>query len=115
MTINIYLNGAAGEEVSHQTIEEKLNLILLKEIEMAKTLDDVLANVAESKTLVESMTALMSGLREQLNAALVDLSPDQQAKVDEIFAAIDADQEAMTASVIANTTVVEVPVEVPVA
>ena len=102
MNINIYLHGAAEEDVLHR-IETKLNSILIKEIEMDKTLEDVLANVAESNTLMESITVLVAGLKDQLAAALTDLSPAQQAKVDQIFAEIDANQEKMIAAVGSNT------------
>ena len=101
MKIHIYLHDAAGEDVLHQ-INKKLNLLLEKEIEMAKTLDDILANVAENETLLSGLSTMISGLREQLAVALNDLSPEQQAKVDAIFAEIDKNQEKMIAAMATN-------------
>ena len=106
ITVNahFYLHGAGeNDDVLHR-IETKLNSILTKETEMAKTLDDVLANVAEFDTLLAGLTALISGIKEQLAAALVDLSPAQQAKVDQVFAEIDQKQEQIIATMAANTT-----------
>ena len=116
MDFTIKLYGVADEIVLRRT-DEKLNLILIlsKETEMNKTLADLLENVAESKTLAESLAVLMAGLRAQHAAAVTDLSEEQQAQVNQLFNDIDESQAIIIASMATNTvqTDASLPVEQP--
>ncbi len=71
---------------------------------MAQTLDDVLADVTDEKTQIDSLAALTTGLKAQLDAVLAGaLTPAQQAKVDAIFTAVDANKAAVVTAINANT------------
>jgi len=78
-------------------LERKLN-------EMANTLDDVLADVQSEKTVVDGISTLISGLKQQVADALSGvLTAEQQAKVDAIFAGVEANKAALSANLVANT------------
>lgn len=73
-------------------------------IEMANTLDDVLADVKAEATVEGSLIDLVTGLKAQLDAVLAgNLTPAQQDKVDAIFAAVETNKSTVAAAVTANT------------
>ena len=72
---------------------------------MSVTLDQLLAKVQEETTLETSIIALLGSIKAQLDAALsAELTPAAQAKVDAIFAALEANTGNLSAAVTANTT-----------
>lgn len=69
-----------------------------------KTLDEVLAAVKEEGTQQGSLITLTSGIKAQLDAVLAgQLPPAAQAKVDAIFAQVDADKAKVVDAINANT------------
>ena len=92
-------------------IERKLDAILdmlywieRKENKAMATLDDVLAGVAEEKTQIDGLATLTANIKAQLDAALAGtLTPEQQAKVDSIFASVQAGTADAVAAINANT------------
>jgi hypothetical protein len=69
---------------------------------MANTLDDVLKDVADESGLEDSLIALAAGLQAQLNAALAgEVTPAGQAKVDAVFANLEANKAKLAAAVAA--------------
>ena len=80
------------------------------------TLDDVIANVADEKTVIDSAVALISGLQAQLKA--LTLPTTDPATVDKIAAlndSISSQKAALAASLVVNTPapVVSAPVVTP--
>jgi hypothetical protein len=74
------------------------------------TLDEVLADVTEESTVIDSLATLTAGIKTQLDAALKGaLTLEQQAKVDAIFAAVEANKKKVADAITANTTVVTPP------
>jgi len=74
-----------------------------QEIEM-QTLDQVLADVADERTQIDSLSTLTAGIKAQLDAVLAGaLTPDQQAKVDAIFAGVESNKAAVVAAINANS------------
>lgn len=72
---------------------------IMKELhKMAKTLDDVQADVNDERTVVDSAIALLNGLSDQLKATQGD-----PAKVQAIIDAIDAQKADLAAAITANT------------
>jgi len=68
-----------------------------------RTLDEVLAKVTEQTTALDSVKSLIVGLKQQLEEALSGvLTPDQQAKVDAIFAAAETNSDKITEALNAN-------------
>lgn len=69
------------------------------------TLDETLAAVTAEDTKVDSIIALVDGLKKQLADALagVTLPPDTQAKVDAIFAQANASAGKIDTAITANT------------
>lgn len=78
----------------------------LKTNKIMATLDEVLAGVAQETTLDDSIIALLTGIKTQLEEALSgeNLSPAAQAKVDAVFAAVSANNAKVAAAIEANTT-----------
>lgn len=66
----------------------------------AKTLDDILQDVADEKTVVESVSTMVDGLSAQLKAALAANDP---AKIQQVIDAIDANKAKLAAALVANT------------
>ena len=58
------------------------------------TLDEVLAEVTDESTRLDSIQALIDGVKQQLADALADanLSPENQAKVDAVFAGLSTNK-----------------------
>lgn len=78
-------------------IEERLE-------EIMATLDEVLADVQAEKTQVDSLVALTTGIKKQLDDLLAGkLTPQDQAKVDAIFGAVQANRQEVVDAINANT------------
>jgi hypothetical protein len=72
-----------------------------REIEMARTLDEALAAVERNTTVEEGLYTYISSLHEQMKNA--GLSPTDQAKVDRIFEAAEAQNAKAAAALMAHT------------
>src|SRR5690242_20172792 len=83
---------------SLRSIYALLKSILRKDIHMAKTLDDVLADVAAENTVIDSLEALTKSIAEQLKAAGGD-----QAKIDAIADALESKTAEIAQAVTDNT------------
>jgi len=70
---------------------------------MAK-LDDILADVEAETTAVDSVSQLIKGLRDQIAAAAGD-----QAKIDAIFAKLEANKAALAEALAANVAAGSAP------
>lgn len=71
---------------------------------VAKTLDEVLSLVSESNTVQDSLIVLVKGIKAQLDEVLAgNLSPENQAKVDAIFASVE-EQKAETSEAVTENT-----------
>ncbi len=81
-------------------IEAKLDALLKGQSEMSATLDQVLADVTAETTAIGSVQTLITGLQQQI--ANLGLSAADQAKVDAIFAAAEANKQALAAALAAN-------------
>jgi hypothetical protein len=80
------------------------NLTRKEVIEMA-TLDEIITAVTEQDTQIDSLATLTAGIKKQLDDILAGaLTPDQQAKVDAIFAGLQANTQEVVAAINANTT-----------
>jgi glutamate-1-semialdehyde aminotransferase len=73
-------------------------------IQMA-TLDELLQDVSDESTQIDSLATLTAGLKQQLQDALsgANLPPAVQAKVDAVFAAVDANKGKVVDAINANT------------
>lgn len=69
------------------------------------TLDQVLDTVTSSSTVVDSVSELVKGLRQQVADALAGttLPPAVQAKVDAIFSAAETNKAKLAAALLENT------------
>ncbi len=98
-------------DIREQRIDAMLALILLRleaierKMDMAqKTLDDVVALVTAEDTKIDSLIALIAGLKQQIADALsgVTLPPAVQAKVDAVFDAVTAQAGKVQGALDAN-------------
>jgi hypothetical protein len=97
MRIDIYHHSDSDEILTTlQRIERKMEALMA-------TLDDTLSAVTAQSTVDDSIITLLNGLAAQIAAG--GLSPADQAKVDQIFAAVNANAAKITAAVSANTPV----------
>ena len=80
---------------------------------MATTLNDVLVLVQENTTLVESLNALIDGIRVQLQEVLEGtvIPPAVQAQIDAVFATASAQKEKITETIVENTLAADIPVD----
>lgn len=72
--------------------------ILRTERQIMATLDDVLTEVAEESTVDDSIVALLENIKAQLDAA-----GGNQAKIDQIFAGLQANKAKLAAALLAGT------------
>ena len=71
------------------------------------TLDDIASDVEAETTLIAGVSTFIAGLKQQLADALAGttLPPATQAKVDAIFAGAEANKQALSDALVANTPV----------
>src|SRR5262249_3823811 len=69
------------------------------------TLDQIAQDVADESTLEDSLITLLQGVQQQLKDILsgATLPPDVQARVDDVFAKLEANKTKLTAAVTQNT------------
>ena len=71
---------------------------------MAKSLDETLVEVRAMRTVADGLAALTGDIKRRLDEALAGgLSPEQQAKVDAIFAEVEAEKAEMAKAITDNT------------
>jgi hypothetical protein len=70
-----------------------------------RTLDEVLAVVAEQSTKVESLIVLTDGLRQQVKDALsgATLPPQMQSQIEQIFDQVKSSADRIDAAITQNT------------
>lgn len=94
-------DGNDETERALQDIREVLHSIRKNQEKMMATLDQVLADVEDEKTVIASLVTFIQGLQTQI--ANLGLSAADQAKVDAIFADAEANKAALAAAMTANT------------
>src|SRR5436853_203580 len=77
-------------------INAKLDALLRKESEVMSTLKDTQSAVADEKTVADGLVTLTDNIKTQLDGFLAGkLNAEQQAQVDDIFASVSAERQAM--------------------
>jgi len=95
-----------GERLLHK---QKQTLSVLERIErkltiMAATIDQLVQDATDESTVEDSLIAITSGFKAQLDAILAGALPAAvQAKVDAAFATLEANKAKLAAAVLANT------------
>ena len=84
----------------------KIDLVIQTQEKIMASLDQVLADVTKESTDLDSIAALISGLKQQIADALAGttLPPATQAKVDAIFAAAETNKGKIADALAANVT-----------
>lgn len=95
---------APENEARLRCVDDKLDLIIKKLEAIMPTLDDILTDVTDESGRLDSISTLITGLKQQLADALAgtSLSPATQAKVDAIFAAAESNKGKIDAALNAN-------------
>lgn len=99
-------------------IERKLDRSIIQDqqqgISIMKTLDDVISDITDLSSKEDGLITLTSGIKAQLDAVTQgSLTPEQQAKVDAIFAAVEDRKTAVQAAIDANTPPASPPPAAP--
>lgn len=70
------------------------------------TLDEVLADVTEEGSKLDSLATFIAGLKQQIADALagVTLPPKVQAQIDAVFAGVESNKAKVVAAMDANVT-----------
>ena len=76
----------------------KLNQLLLKQETMMAALDDLKAQVAQNKTVIDSALALIAGIADRIAAAGTD-----PAALADLTAQLKSEDDALAAAVATNT------------
>lgn len=86
-------------------MNRKLSEILSNQETMMATLDQILQDVTDESTAIDSISTLIAGLKQQLADALANTSlpPDVQAKIDAVFSAAESNKAKLAAALAANT------------
>lgn len=99
-------------------IERKLDRSIIQDqqqgINIMKTLDDVISDITDLSSKEDGLITLTSGIKAQLDAVTQgSLTPEQQAKVDAIFAAVEDRKTTVQAAIDANTPPASPPPAAP--
>ena len=97
----VYPTGESDLAAILRKLDGLAQLIRQEGATIMATLDQVLATVTEETTIIESIGALIQGLKDQI--ANAGLTAADQAKVDQIFATAEANKAALATAVVANT------------
>jgi hypothetical protein len=106
------IGGAEGPSAEQAETKALLLTLLTKGDILMATLDEMVAAASASSTKVDSLIALQVAQKAALDEALkgITLSPEQQAKVDAVFAIDTGDAAKVQAALDANVApVVEPP------
>lgn len=86
-----------------QHLNERLDRIEGELTKIMATLDETLAAVTEESGKVDSLSSLVTGIKKQLDDVLAGQLPaDVQAKVDAIFAGVQANKQKVVDAINAN-------------
>jgi uncharacterized protein (UPF0335 family) len=79
---------------------------LEKEVKMADhNIDEILADVSDESTQIDSLSTLTAGIKKQLDDITAgSLPPAVQAKVNALFDAVDANKAKVVSAINANTS-----------
>lgn len=100
-----------------ENLDRKLTQILAivqniqqKEIYIMATLDELMQDVTDEGTVEDGLVTLTEGIKAQLDAFLAgQLTPEVQAKVDAVFAGVEANKAKVSAAITANTPAAPAP------
>lgn len=81
-----------------------LTQILTNQEKIMNNLDEILADVADESTKLDSLGTFIAGLKQQIADALsgATLPPAVQAKIDAVFAGVEANKAKVQAALDAN-------------
>jgi len=97
---HVFIHG----EVKLDQILAQLKQLTQQEKQIMATLDEALTDIQSEATVADSLVTLTASIKAQLDAVLSgQLPPAQQAKVDAIFAAVEANKQKLSDAVVANT------------
>jgi chromosome segregation ATPase len=90
------------EDISRtvQRLDQNQQAAINMRAQMAQSLDDIITDIADLGTKEDGLVALVHGLKDQLAAVIPPgtLTAEQQAKVDQIFAAVEQRKAAIQAA-----------------
>lgn len=92
------------------TIQETLDAINGRLDIIMATLDQLVDDVTQENSLIDSISTLLAGIKQQLADALAGttLPPAAQAKVDAVFQSLEDGKGKLSAAITANTPVASV-------
>ncbi|MEH2525877.1 hypothetical protein V1288_003786 [Bradyrhizobium sp. AZCC 2176] len=115
INVHVHLHGPLdreGEILGH-LVEIRAGLVRLEKMErrQMRTLDETLASVQGQSTQIDSLVAYNAGLRQQLADIISGaLPPDVQAKVDQLFDAVEQNATKLAAALNTDNAGQPVPV-----
>lgn len=103
--VNVHFQDQEAVRLLHLVLA-KLDSLSIKGDSIMATLDQILADVTDQSTKLDSIAALIAGLKQQIADALagVTLPPAVQAKVDAIFTAAEGNSAKIQTALDANVT-----------
>ena len=106
---------SGGDERLHAAILKALEALKHQGEKIMATLDEVVSDVADESTQIDSLSTLMDGLKQQLADALsgTTLPAGVQSKIDAVFAGVEANKAKVVAAINKNTPAASVPVPNP--
>lgn len=110
--VHLYFHQDPGILTILQQMSQKLDSIQTKETTIMATLDQIVTDVQDESTQIDGLSTLTAGLKQQLADALAGttLPPATQAKIDAVFAGVEANKAKIVTAINANTPAAAVPV-----
>lgn len=102
--VHVFLHSDSHEDSKLDAILHKLIQLSQQGDKIMASLDEVLADVTDESTRIDSLSTLVAGIKKQLDDILAgQLPPAVQAKVDAVFAGVEANKGKVQAAIDANT------------
>jgi chromosome segregation ATPase len=107
--VDVHVHLGSRDEV--RRIEDALATLVQLLEKMMATFDQVLAEVTDEDTRLDSLDTLIQGLKKQINDALTSsaLSSETQTKLDAVWGALQNNKAKIDAALNANVPPVDVP------
>lgn len=104
MHIHLHIHDDRQTVLLLEKILENQFLIIKTQHKMTATLDQILQDTTDESTVIDSLVTLTAGIKAQLDAVLAGaLTPEQQAKVDAIFSAVESNKAKVAQAITDNT------------
>ncbi len=102
--IHVHQHHSTEQQLT-QRLDAIFTRLLTMELKLMATMQDILNEVANEKTEIDSVSALISQLQQQIAGLLKgNIPPDVQAQIDSAFAELQANSAQLATAISSSTS-----------